>query len=107
MPNVLFKFIIKIYNMQDNLKKIKKDFIPILGEIIKSHRKNLKKSVYMISAEAFTPRSTWRDVEFGTSKNINLSTFCKIAEGLNMEPWELLKELCEKLGKDFAFTDLD
>ena len=93
--------------MQEKSKKIPKEFIPVLGDIIKSHRNKLKKSIYMISAEAFTPRSTWRDVEFGVSKNINLSTFCKIAEGLDITPWELLKELCEKLGKDFSFTDLD
>ena len=93
--------------MQDKFEKNPKEFIPILGDIIKSHRQKLKKSVYMISAESCTPRSTWRDVEFGESKNINLSTFCKIAEGLDISPWELLKELCEKLGKDFSFTDLD
>ena len=89
--------------MQDKSTKI----IQILGKIIKKHREDLKKSIYMISAEASTPRSTWRDVEFGVSNNINLSTFCKIAEGLNMHPWDLLHELCNKLGEDFSFTDLD
>lgn len=93
--------------MQNKQKKLQKEFIPVLGNIVKSHREQLKKNIYMISAEATTPRSTWRDVEFGVSKNINLSTFCKIAEGLDMQPWELLKELCEKLGKDFSFTDID
>ena len=93
--------------MQDKTGKSKKEFIPVLGKIIKSHRENLKKSIYMISAESYTPRSTWRDVEFGVSKNINLSTFCKIAEGIDITPWELLKELCETLGDDFSFSDLD
>ena len=35
----------------------------------------------------------------------NLSTFCKIAEGLDIPPDILLKELLTKLGKDFSFTE--
>ena len=93
--------------MQEKSNNINKFFISELGEIIKFHREEQSKSIYNISAEASVPRSTWRDVEFAVSKDINLTNFCKIAEGLDIAPWELLKELCEKLGKDFSFTDLD
>ena len=85
---------------------IKKYFITKLGEIIKNHRISMNKSIYTISAEASIPRSTWRDIEFGISNDINLSNFYKIAEGLDIEPYQLLKELSEKLGKSFSFTDL-
>lgn len=93
--------------MQDRNLKMKKEYIVTLGNLIKSHREKLNKSIYMIAAETGIPRSTWRDVEFGESNDINLSNFCKIAEGLDIYPWDLLKELYNKLGKDFSFTDLD
>ena len=82
-------------------------FISELGKLVKQHREKLNKNIYVISAEASVPRSTWRDIEFAESKDINLTNFCKIAEGLDIEPDVLLKELLEKLGKDFSFTDLN
>lgn len=78
----------------------------IFGEIIKSHRIKNKKSMYLISAESSIAKSSWRDLEMGLRQDINLSTFCKMAEGLDIPPHVLLKELCDKLGKDFSFTDL-
>ena len=90
--------------MQDNLKE---RFLNSLRSLIETHRKKLNKTIYLISAESSIPRSTWRDIEIGLRQDINLSTFCKIAEGLEMKPYELLKELCEKLGEDFSFTDLN
>ncbi len=93
--------------MQDRIKEQKSIFILRLAEIVKSHRLNMKKSIYTISAESSVPRSTWRDLEFGLKKDINLSTFCKIAEGLEISPDELLKELLSKLDKDFSFIDIN
>ena len=89
--------------MQDNDKKY---FISALGNLIKTHRKKLNKSIYQISAESSVPRSTWRDIEFALRNDINLINFCKIAEGLDIPCYELLKELMEKLGDDFSFTGL-
>lgn len=79
----------------------------ILGEIMKRHRVTDKKSMYLISAESSISKSTWRELELGMRENMNLLTFCKIAEGLDIPPHELLKELTETLGKDFSFTDLN
>ena len=92
--------------MQEQSNNLNKYYMSVLAKIINSHRINLKKSIYAISAESCVPRSTWRDVEFIESKDIKLSTFCKMAEGLDIPPHVLLKELCDKLGKDFSFTDL-
>ena len=93
--------------MQESSEQLKKYYMSVLGSTIESYRKSLGKSIYTISAEACVPRSTWRDIEFGVSKDTNLSTFCKIAEGLDIPPHKLLKELTDKLGKDFSFTDLN
>ena len=83
--------------------KSDKSYMAIFGEIIKAHRDKVKKSV---SAESSIAKSSWRDLERGVRSDINLSTFCKIAEGLDIPPHELLKELTDKLGKDFSFADL-
>ncbi len=88
-------------------QKVDSKYMKALSEVIAKRRRISNKSMYLASAESSIAKSSWRDIERGLRKNINLSTFCKIAEGLNMEPWELLKELCEKLGKDFSFTDFD
>ena len=86
---------------------VDKSYMRIFGEIIKSHRKTNNKSMYLISAESSVAKSSWRDLELGNRNDINLSTFCKIAEGLDIPPHKLLKELTDKLGKDFSFTDLN
>ncbi len=92
--------------MQDK-QSANNEYMKALADIVKYHRKNSAKTIYLASAESAIAKSNWREIELGQRKNINLSTFCKIAEGLDITPWELLKELCEKLGKDFSFTDLD
>ena len=93
--------------MQEKSNDKQTKYISTLSKLIIKHRKHTNKSIYLISAEASMPRSTWRDIEFCLRKDINLSTFCKIAEGLDIPPYELLKELTENLGKDFSFSDLD
>lgn len=93
--------------MQDFHEAYKKKFMSTLGSIIRKHRILQRKSMYKISAEYSISKSTWREAEYGICKDMNLSTFWKIADGLNISPDELLKELKEKLGKDFTLTDLD
>ena len=85
----------------------KNSYIKILGEIIKFHREQSNKSIYLVSAESSIAKSSWRELELGLRKDINLSTFCKIAERLNVPPHKLLKELTDKLGKDFSFADIE
>lgn len=92
--------------MQHN-EQIDKTFRNVLGEIIKSHRKATGKTIYLVSAESSIAKSNWREIELGLRKRIGLPTFCKIAEGLDISPDKLLKELLDKLGKDFSFTDLN
>lgn len=81
--------------------------IKALGEIIKKHRDAKNKTIYGISAEVAMSKSTWRDVEQGSCKDIKLSTLWKIAEGLEITPANLLDELSERLGSDFTLSGLD
>ena len=88
-------------------KKNNKSFIKIFGNIIGYYRKKHKKSIYLISAESSIAKSCWRELELGLKEDVKLSTFCKIAEGLDIPPHMLLKELTDKLGESFSFSDLD
>lgn len=93
--------------MQEKNNDLEKHFINTMGKVIKTHREETGKSIYSISAEASVPRSTWRDIEFFVSQNTSITNFCKIAEGLDKYPWDLLKEIYEKSGDNFSFTDLN
>ncbi len=93
--------------MQDFQEAYRQKLIKTLGSIIRKHRISQRKSMYKISAECSMSKSTWREAEYGICKDMNLSTFWKISEGLNIAPDVLLKELREKLGKEFTLTDFD
>ena len=93
--------------MQVRSGNSKQKYAKILGNIINKHRKAIKKSMYLIAAESGIAKSSWREIELGERANLNLITFCKIAEGLDIPADKLLAELYQKLGKDFSFTDLN
>ena len=82
-------------------------FMRVLGEIIQSHRKELQKSIYAISAESALSKSTWREIELGICQDVKLKSLWKISEGLNISAGDILIELAEKLGPDFILSDLD
>jgi len=88
--------------MQEKSENYKIQLIKTLGEVIKSKRKKINKSMYLISAECSMSKSTWREAELGVCKDINLSTIWKIADGLEISPSELIKEVEKKLDKDFV-----
>ena len=93
--------------MQDDEKNLNKYFMSVMGKTIEEYRKKAGKNIYAISAESSVPRSTWRDIEFGLSNNTSITSFCKISEGLDKNPWDLLKEIYEKMGDNFSFTELN
>ena len=84
--------------MQDKKIKLQKS----LGKIITSERKNI--SITQLSMVIDLSKSIWSDVEKG-KKDIQLSTFWRIAEGLNLKPHQLLKMIEEKIGENFSFLD--
>ena len=88
-------------SVKDNISKLSK----AIGQIIKQHRIAQDKSVYKISAETCMRKSTWLNVESGV--DIRLSTLWKVAEGLDVDIVDLIKELKQKLGSDFTLSDFD
>ena len=87
--------------MQEKAEKL----IKALGEIIQQHRKQTGKSAYKISAESSIPKPTWIRIEKAKYGDIKFTNIWKIAEGLDMYPDELIKELRLKLGDDFSLID--
>lgn len=92
--------------MQENTKNATVRLIKALGKIIKKHREGQYKTIYKISAESTIHKDSWRLIEKGLVKDIKLSSLWKIAEGLDMDPVDLLKEVKEVLGKDFSISGL-
>lgn len=76
----------------------------ILAEIVKELRLKQKKSISLSSAEIGITKSIWADLEKGI-KDPQLSTVWRIAEGLEIQPSQLIKLIEEKLGKNFTFLD--
>lgn len=93
--------------MQDNSKKATIRLIKVLGEIIKKHRLEQKKTIYKISAECSIHKDSWRLIEKGLVNDIKLSSLWKIAEGLELEPTDILNEAKSILGKDFSISGLN
>lgn len=93
--------------MQDNSKKATIRLIKVLGEIIKKHRLEQKKTIYKISAECSIHKDSWRLIEKGLVNDIKLSSLWKIAEGLELEPTDILNEAKTVLGKDFTISGLN
>ncbi len=84
--------------MQDKKLKLQNS----LGKIINQQRREL--SITKLSNEIDLSKSIWSDVEKG-KKDIQLSTFWRIAEALFLKPSELLKLIEEDLGEDFFLID--
>lgn len=78
----------------------------MLGEIIKKHRLEQKKTIYKISAECSIHKDSWRQIENGLVNDIKISSLWKISEGLEIDPLDLLKEVKEILGNNFTISGL-
>ena len=84
--------------MQEQRKKLLKH----LGQIIRKYRNN--QSISKLSNEIDLSKSIWWEVKKG-NKDIQISTFWRIAEGLDIKPSELLKELEKTMDENFSFLD--
>lgn len=84
--------------MQDSKKELQNT----LASVIKKHRNN--KSISLLSNEIDLSKSIWSELEKG-NKDIQLSTFWRIAEALDIRPNVLIKEIENALGKDFSFLE--
>ena len=92
--------------MQEYSKKATIRLVQVLGKIIKKHRIEQNKTMYKISAECSIHKDSWRLIENGLVNDIKISSIWKIAEGLGIDPINLLKEAKEILGDDFSISGL-
>ena len=84
--------------MQEEKIKLQKT----LAEIIKKLRN--KKSITQLANEIDLSKSVWFNLEKG-ERDIQFSTFWRIAEGLDIKPSDLVKEIENQLGEDFSFIE--
>lgn len=92
--------------MQSSSKNATIRLVKVLGEIIKKHRLEQKKTIYKISAECSIHKDSWRQIENGLVNDIKISSLWKISEGLEIDPLDLLKEVKEILGNNFTISGL-
>ena len=62
------------------------------------------RSISRLSNEIGLSKSIWSDLENG-KKDIQLSTFFRIAEALDIKPSKLLLDIEDILGDDFSFIE--
>lgn len=86
----------------EKMQEIKKEFQKTLAKIIKQHRNNT--SMSRLCNEIDLSKSIWSELEQG-NKDLQLSTFWRIAEAFNIKPSDLLKEIEEALGENFSFLE--
>ena len=84
-----------------NKRKILQEAI---SKIVKEQRLLINKSISLVSDEIGITKSIWADLEKGI-KDPQLSTFFRIAEGLEIPPHTLLKLIEEHLDKNFSFLE--
>ena len=90
--------------MQSFSKDATNRLVQVLGNIIKKHRTEQQKTIYKISAECSMHKDAWRLIEKGLVHDIKLSSLWMIAEGLGLDPLDLLKEAKDILGDDFTIS---
>ena len=93
--------------MQSFSKDATNRLVQVLGNIIKKHRTEQQKTIYKISAECSMHKDAWRLIEKGLVHDIKLSSLWMIAEGLGLDPLDLLKEANDILGEDFTISGLN
>lgn len=86
-----------IVNMQERRLELQL----AVAKTVKTQR---KKSITKSADEIGMGKSMWADLENGI-KDPQLSTFWRIAEGLDIKPHQLLKMVENELGEKFSFLE--
>jgi len=85
------------------MQEVKLKFQKAIASVVKRLR---KKSITKSADEIGMGKSLWADLENGI-KDPQLSTLWRIAEGLEIHPYELVKLIEEELGDKFSFLEVD
>lgn len=83
------------------MQELKKEMQLAIASIVKQHR---KKSITKSADEIGMGKSMWADLENGI-KDPQFSTLWRIAEGLDIKPHLLVKEIEDYLGSNFSFIE--
>ena len=83
--------------MQASKLKINKQICKILGSVVQELKKEKKKSI--LAYESDLPRSVVYAILDG-EKDPQLTTFCRLALGLDLKPSELMKIVEDKIDWD-------
>ena len=83
------------------MQEIRKNLQSAIAAVVKKHR---RKSITKSADEIGMGKSMWADLENGI-KDPQMSTFWRIAEGLDIKPHALLKEVEDYLGDNFSFLE--
>ena len=90
--------------MQPENKQKRKLLLTALAKSVKNYREKKGKSITLISNELNVSKSIWSDVELGKS-DIQISTFWRIAEALEISPEELISEIKKNLDQNINFIE--
>ena len=83
------------------MQELKNKMMHALAGSVKKYRKD--KSISQLSNEIGLSKSIWSEMEKG-HKDVQLSTFYRIAEALEVKPSELLADIEKSLGQ-FSFLE--
>lgn len=90
--------------MQAENKKKREAILKSVGTTIKALRLKTGKSISLISNELNVSKSIWSDTELGKS-DLQLTTFWRISEALNIEPEELLAIIHQNIEEEIKFIE--
>lgn len=78
----------------------------VLGRLIAGLRRQQGMTQEVLSGLAGTARSNLAGIEKG-GRDTALQTFCRIAEGLNLRPSELMRMAEDAMGKDARWAEAE
>ncbi len=83
------------------MQERKQELLKAISKVIKDNRKT---SISRICNEIELSKSIWSELEKGR-KDIQLTTFWRIAEAYDIKPSNLLKQIEETVGDNFSFIE--
>lgn len=82
----------------------KKLLLKTIGEIVKDKRQTLNKGILLLSYEYDIPNTSLAQLEKG-NRDVQITTLWKLSEALGMTFPEFVKEIEQRLPKNFKLID--
>lgn len=91
-------------NKKKNTNTKKELLLKTIGEIVKEKRQSLNKGILLLSYEYDIPNTSLAQLEKG-SRDVQISTLWKLSEALGMSFSSFVKEIENRLPKNFKLTE--